>query len=578
MGFGGNPGGAVRRAGRGASWRVGLWLLLVGVATVRWLFPPERNERPSAWVEFETQEDRWGRRPPTRVREPMSAVPKDLWRLEIEMAAEDVEILRGYRWRGPRGGGGMERPQVRVTVRERGQEYRDVALHLKGSAGSFRSVDDKPAMTLNFNKHVPGRRFHGFGKFSLNNSVQDPTYLNEAISRELFEAAGVPVPTAGHATVVLNGRDLGLFVVAEGWGKPFLRRHFPDVGGNLYDGGFLEDVHPGLDTNSGDDEADRSDIERLLEATHGATASDRWGRLNGVLDVERFARFLAMEILTCHWDGYGQNRNNYRLFHDRSTGRMVFLPHGMDQMFGAGRSSPYSPIEAPMRGVVARAFMGTVEGRRLVMERLATLRSEVLVEDRVVARVRELAARIRPTLAAYHPDWAREHDRAVEDLCVRIAERARSVTEQLASPRLPVDFGGDGMVRLSGWRRHTTVRDGAPLRFEAVEREGVRVLRVATAGSGGTGSWRTRVYLEPGRYRFQGRARTEGAGREAGVCLRVSGARAHWLGGSDGEWMELRFGLEVEEALAEVDLVCEFGGTRGEGWFDEGSLRLIREP
>ncbi|MBX3744491.1 MAG: CotH kinase family protein [Verrucomicrobiae bacterium] len=558
-------------------WRVGLWLTLGVVGAVRWLFPPEPMVRPPAWVELETQGDRWGRRPATRVQEPMSPVPKDLWRLEIEIAPEDVEILRGYRWRGPRGGGGMERPQVRVTVREGGQEYRDVALHLKGAAGSFRSVDDKPAMTLNFNKHVRGQRFHGYGKFSLNNSVQDPTYLSEAISRELFEAAGVPAPTAGHATVVLNGRDLGLFVVAEGWGKPFLRRHFSDVGGNLYDGGFLEDVHPGLDTNSGDDESDRSDIERLLEAVHGSIAGNRWERLSGVLDVERFARFLAMEILTCHWDGYGQNRNNFRLFHDQSTGRMVFLPHGMDQMFGAGRSSPYSSIEAPMRGVVARAFMATVEGRRMVMERLATLRSEVLVEDRVVARVRELAARIRPTLAAYHPDWAREHDRAVEDLCVRIVERARSVTEQLASPRLPLEFGEDGMARLSGWRRQMTARDGAPLRFEVVEQDGVRVLRIATAGAGGTGSWRTRVNLEPGRYRFEGRARTEGGGREAGVCLRISGARAQWLGGSDGEWMPLQFRLEVEEALAEVELVCEFGGARGEGWFDEGSLRLIRE-
>lgn len=68
---------------------------------------------------------------------------------------------------------GQERPEVRVTVREGGETYTDVALHPKGAAGSFRAFDDKPAMTLNFSKHKKGRTFHGYAKISLNNSVQD---------------------------------------------------------------------------------------------------------------------------------------------------------------------------------------------------------------------------------------------------------------------------------------------------------------------------------------------------------------------------------------------------------------------
>lgn len=40
----------------------------------------------------------------------------------------------------------------------------------------------------------------------------------------MFVEAGVPAPKVEHATVVLNGQDRGLYVVSEGWGKPFLRR------------------------------------------------------------------------------------------------------------------------------------------------------------------------------------------------------------------------------------------------------------------------------------------------------------------------------------------------------------------
>ena len=37
--------------------------------------------------------------------------------------------------------------------------------------------------------------------------------------------------------------------------------------------------------------------------------------------------------MTWDWDGYVMNRNNYRVYHDLDTGKMVFFPHGMDQMF-----------------------------------------------------------------------------------------------------------------------------------------------------------------------------------------------------------------------------------------------------
>src|SRR5262249_6524698 len=142
-----------------------------------------------------------------------------------------------------------------------------VAVHLKGAAGSFRPVDDLPAMTLNFDKFVPGQNFHGLHKISLNNSVQDPSYLSEKVCRELFEAAGVPVPRAGHSLVRLNGRDLGLYVLLEGANKQFLKRYFSNASGNLYDGGFVHDVDPSLTVNSGDHPADRSALIALIRAT-----------------------------------------------------------------------------------------------------------------------------------------------------------------------------------------------------------------------------------------------------------------------------------------------------------------------
>src|SRR5258706_9525456 len=133
-----------------------------------------------------------------------------------------------------------DRNYVRATVKEGDTVYEEVGIHLKGAAGSHRPVDDgKPAFTLNFDKFVDHQNFHGLDKLSLNNSVQDGSYMTEAICSELFLAAGVPTARTTHARVWLNGRDLGFYVLKEGFDKTFLRRHFKNVNGNLYDGGFL---------------------------------------------------------------------------------------------------------------------------------------------------------------------------------------------------------------------------------------------------------------------------------------------------------------------------------------------------
>ena len=122
--------------------------------------------------------------------------------LSIEVDAQGLETLRANssnRYNSP------NRPAALATVREGTNIYKRVAIHLKGSAGSFRDVEQKPAFTLHFNENIPEQRFHGLEKISLNNSVQDSTYMCEFLGRQIFNATSVPVPRAGHATVTFNG-------------------------------------------------------------------------------------------------------------------------------------------------------------------------------------------------------------------------------------------------------------------------------------------------------------------------------------------------------------------------------------
>jgi hypothetical protein len=124
------------------------------------------------------------------------------------------------------------RAYVKATLREGAIVYSNILIRLKGGAGSFRGLDDKPGFTLKLEKE--SGVFHGLSKFHLNNSVQDDTHLSEWICSEMFRAAGVPAARAAHAVVDLNGRPLGFYVLVESVNRVFLARYSKDPHGNVY--------------------------------------------------------------------------------------------------------------------------------------------------------------------------------------------------------------------------------------------------------------------------------------------------------------------------------------------------------
>ena len=461
---------------------------------------------------------------------------------------------------------------VSASVRADGSVYTNVSIHLKGSVGSFRKLDDKPAFTLNFSKLAAGRKFHGLRKIHLNNSVQDRSYMNEYLAGELFRAAGVPATRVSYALVELNGRRLGLYVLKEGFSKDFLSGYFKQTKGNLYDNDPGREVTERLEKDSGDGPDDWSDLKRLADAAREPDRTKLWSRLEEVLDVDRFISFMAMEVITCHWDGYCLGKNNFRVYHDEETGRFLFFPHGTDQLF-----ERTIPLQPNMSGLVARSVMRTAQGRRQYRERLGTLYTNVFKAELLTNQIRQLSQRIRPALAARSSGEARDFDGQVGTLRNRIFQRARYLEGQLSlPPPKPLEFV-DNTAKLSGWFQQPG-RGNVSLNRATIEDRAA--LRIQCHGAG-VGSWRTSVALPGGKYRFSGLARArnvvaESAQRGSGGGLRISkGQRGNQLTGS-ADWTRLAHEFTVEAGGTDVVLVCELIAREGEIWFDAESLVLER--
>lgn len=337
--------------------------------------------------------------------------------ITIELDAKDADSLR----REPR-------KYVRVTVKEGGTTYKDVGMHLKGAAGSSRGFDDKPGLTLNMNKFGEEQLFHGMDKVHLSNSVQDPSYLSELICGDLFRAAGVPASRIGHAVVTLNGKKRGLYYLKEGYDKNFLRRHFNNSDGNLYDGGFLQDVDKPLQVLFSKDAAkNHVDLKGLAAAAQEKNLNERFTKLEKLLDMDRFITYLALETITWDWDGYPMNRNNYRIYHDSARDKLVFIPSGMDQMFG----NLDGPLFPNYQGLIARSVLETPEGKKRYLARMAQIMTDVFKVDALLKRLDELEARVQPALAGVDAGAGRDYKNQVNRLRNAIRERPKKIEAQL---------------------------------------------------------------------------------------------------------------------------------------------------
>jgi hypothetical protein len=126
-----------------------------------------------------------------------------------------------------------------------------------------------------------------------------------------------------------------------------------------------EDGELDRDEGPGKGPGDRADLRAIVEACRMPDLTARWKRLDELVDIPLFVRFMALEAMLAHWDGYSFNTNNYRVYFEPGK-KARFLLHGMDQCFG---DPGMSVLEHP-RAMLAASVMRNPEWRKLYRREL----------------------------------------------------------------------------------------------------------------------------------------------------------------------------------------------------------------
>lgn len=361
-------------------------------------------------------------------------------------------------------------PYTHATVRIGSASFPDVGIRVKGSDTFLRALDrGKWSLKIDFNRNIPGQRLGRLSTLNLHNAITDPGFMNENLGYRLYRNAGVAAPRTTYARVIVDvpgmvaHRVFGVYTAVEAVDqhfvddrfhspaaifKPFSREMFPDLGASWTT--YRETFNPKSVVTPADG-ARLVAFCRLVASGHDAAFAAQIGK---VLDLDAFARFLAVAVWLADPDSALDGGKNFYLVLPRPDGPFVFVPWDLDHAFGqfpvvdAGLLQQLD-IRAPARrgdNRLVTRLLRLPEFRRSYLDALRRLIATDAEPTRVADLVDATAALLRPFVAEEPPDVLRDFDRAVAGLPTPRAgnggipikpfavARTRSVAMQLSRP------------------------------------------------------------------------------------------------------------------------------------------------
>ncbi|MDB6151945.1 MAG: hypothetical protein JWL90_398 [Chthoniobacteraceae bacterium] len=386
---------------------------------------------------------------------------------------------------------GIEFKQVHAELDFDGRLFKDVAVRYKGNGTFLESRgSEKRSMKIDLNKNVKGQKLAGISTLNLHSDVTDASWMNEVLSHRLYRDAGVPAPRTAYARVYVtvpgkyDKQYLGLYSLVEDIDKSFGEENFGTKKGAIF-----KPVTQNLFADLGDDwakykqtydpkdDVSEDETKRVIEFCRFVTKADDSefaARLGDYVQLDQFARYMAVTVWLSTLDSILTAGQNYYLYLHPTTHRFQFLPWDLDHSFGQfpmGASQEQRDnlsIQKPWRGenrFFERAFK--VEAfKSLYLAKLDDFNKTIFKPERFNQQVDELAAAIRPAVQEESEAKLAKFDKAVagEPLEGRgfgpgggggapvkpikgfVVARAQSVIDQVSgkSPGITLDAGGPG--------------------------------------------------------------------------------------------------------------------------------------
>lgn len=197
--------------------------------------------------------------------------------------------------------------------------------------------------------------------FKIRHQEEDPTQLREKLFADISRSMGTYVGEANLVRFFVNKEGMGTFNMLDDVIKysyinaMFYNGNPPAQMGALYDGGSGADFNPetGYDNFIPNDESPlkQDAIGPFAEAMANVdfTNDDKVKAISEYFDYDQFLRFMVMEFLTGHWDGYWMEQTNDGAYIDTSEAqkKLYYLAQDFDATFGVNLAYGKEFVDVP---------------------------------------------------------------------------------------------------------------------------------------------------------------------------------------------------------------------------------------
>jgi spore coat protein CotH len=390
----------------------------------------------------------------------------NIWTVHLKLTSEQWEAMepkQGERPAGPSGGGfSLQGPEggrnglmsafgvtfnyVHADLELGTNVFKDVGVRYKGNGTFMSSARDlKRSLKIDLNQFVKDQKFAGMSQLNLHNSVRDPAGMNETIAYRIFREGGVPAPRTAYAKVFVtvpgkhDRKYFGLYDFVEDVGKDLLEDQVGDKKGAL-----LKPVTPSLFSDLGDDwksynqtydpkgtltDEQKKRVIDFSKIVAHASDEEFLKKLPEFIDLENFARYMALTVWLVDLDGILGVGQNYYVYLHPQTRKFMFIPWDQDQTWGqfARGTNPEQretlSIQKPWQGqnrFLERVFKSD-DFKTLYLARLKEFDATILKPEPIRAEVDQLAKVLRPAIEEESPARLKDFDKAVAGESINIS-------------------------------------------------------------------------------------------------------------------------------------------------------------
>jgi spore coat protein CotH len=333
---------------------------------------------------------------------------------------------------------GIEFEYVNANLEFADHRFEDVAVRYKGNGTFMQSRgSEKRSLKVDLNKFEKGQKIANVTTLNFHNCVTDPSWMNEVLSYRLFRDAGVPAPRSAYARlrITVPGRFerkyFGLYSLIENPDKSFIEDLFGTKKGALF-----KPVTPQPFADLGDDwnayqqtYDPKTDLkpahkQRVIDFAKLVSHADDdtfAKKLAEFLDLDEFARFMAVTVWLVTLDSILGPGQNYYVYLEPKTDKFVFIPWDLDHSFGQfflmGSQGDRNnlDIHKPWRGenrFLERVFKVDAF-KRLYLARMEEFAKTIFTPQRFHQQVDELGAALRGAVAEESKEKLARFDMAV---------------------------------------------------------------------------------------------------------------------------------------------------------------------